>query len=269
MIVLVLLALCGPYGQSRAAPDRPAEIAVDGTVLRVRLQNGRVLSGVDLVGATLALTRPGFRPLRVRIDTVEPDPKDPDHEVLLYRMSHVGVGGRPTGELCGADAEGQRWAFPVRGQWDAEGRHLSDAGYTLTCADGAQGKCVRFGYKPWKTLADGTSLRDHHQACIRMVRADYCGGQATTRDGMLIDVWDRIGILSPDRSAGAAALRFEAAWTPSGAACVAHTRVPEKMTLRQLAARCPRLQGRLGDQACKLETSPIADNVLLFNSSRE
>ena len=261
--------MCSAATPAHAAPDRIAEVGVDGTVLRVRLASGKVLAGADLVGATLTLTRPGRRALRVRVDAVEPDPKDPDHEILLYRMRPVDAGGRPRGELCRADADGQRWAFPVRGQWDAEGRRISDAGYTLTCADGAQGKCVRFGYKPWKTLADGTSLRDHHQACIRLVRADYCGGQATTRDGMLIDIWDRIGILSPDPGSRAADLRLEAAWTPAGAACVAHTRVPDKMTLEQLAARCPRLRGRLGDQACNLETQPIADHVLLFNSSRE
>jgi hypothetical protein len=267
--LFALLAICGVVAHSNPVPDRIAEVGVDGTVLKVRLASGKVLAGADLVGGTLALTRPGLAPLRVKIEAVEPDAKDPDHELLLYRMLLVGTRGRPTGELCRADAEGQRWVFPVRGQWDAEGRHISDAGFTMTCSDGAQGKCVRFGYKPWKTLADGTSLRDYHQACIRMVRADYCGGQATTRDGMLIDVSDRIGILSPDTSSRATELRFEAAWTPSGAACVAHTRVPEKMTLEQLAARCPRLRGRLGDQACNLETSSIAENVLLFNSSRE
>ena len=47
---------------------------------------------------------------------------------------------------------------------------MSDEGFTLTCATGAQGKCVRFGYKPWKTLSNGVVLADYHQACVRLVR---------------------------------------------------------------------------------------------------
>lgn len=265
---LVLLALCGMCASAHAAPDPIADVSVEGTILRVRLASGRMLAGADLVGATLTLARPGQQgPLRVRVAAVEPDPSDPAHEVMLYRLLSVGKGKGTTRELCRADAEGHRWAFPVRGQWDSEGRHISDAGYTLTCADGAQGKCVRFGYKPWKTLPDGTSLRDYHQACIRLVRADYCGGQPTTRDGMLIDVYDRIGILAPDTSSRGASLRFEAAWTPAGAACVAHTRVPEKMTIEQLARQCPRLRGRLGDPACSEQNGALAEGVLLYNSS--
>ena len=28
----------------------------------------------------------------------------------------------------------------------------------LTCTGGAEGKCVRFGYRPWETLPDGTPM---------------------------------------------------------------------------------------------------------------
>jgi hypothetical protein len=33
------------------------------------------------------------------------------------------------------------------------------------------GKRVKMGHKPWRTTPDGTSLRDYHQACTRMMRA--------------------------------------------------------------------------------------------------
>ena len=63
-------------------------------------------------------------------------------------------------------------------------------------------------YKPWSTAAPtadfahpaGPVFRKHcmtptrellHEACVRMVRADYCGdGRSHTVDGMAIDVWD-------------------------------------------------------------------------------
>jgi hypothetical protein len=41
------------------------------------------------------------------------------------------------------------------------------------CISGAVGKCARFGYKPWKVLSDGQALSMYHQACVRMLRADY------------------------------------------------------------------------------------------------
>jgi hypothetical protein len=113
---------------------------------------------------------------------------------------------------------------------------VTSRGFTLTCASGAQGKCVRFA--------------DYHQACIRLVRADYCGNQGTTKDGMLIDVYDKIGIWAADEAADPS-LRFKAAWDANGAICVAHTRVPENVTLERLAEECPRLRGHLGESACR------------------
>jgi hypothetical protein len=266
----VLVSLLCTSSYSEPAPDRIASIAVEGTDFRVRLVSGKVLSGPDLVGATLSLTESANAlPRKVLVESVVRDPGDPDHEILLYHLLAIDAADGKKGELCGPDARGERWAFPVQGQWDAEGRHISDSGYTLTCSDGAQGKCVRFGYKPWKTMANGTRLDAYHQACVRLVRADYCGGHGTTRDGMLIDIYDRIGILGPDPKSDAAGIRFEAAWNTIGAVCVAHTRVPEKISLPQLAKDCPRLKGRLGEAACTEQGArQWTDPVLLFDKSR-
>ena len=145
--------------------------------------------------------------------SVETDPLDPDHETLLYHLLAVDSETGRTSELCDPDARGERWAFPLRGQWDAEGRRvLLMQDLRITCADGAQGKCVRFGYKPWKTLPNGVRLEAYHQACIRLVRADYCGGHGTTRNGMLIDIYDNLGINAPDPNPSAVGVRFEAAY---------------------------------------------------------
>jgi len=265
-LVMGLIAAAS-YGQ--AVPDRIASVDVEGTVFRVQLVSGKVLSGTDLVGATLSLSQSGDTTQEVKIESVKIDPMDPVHETLLYHFLAVDRVNGQTTELCELNADGERWGFPVRGQWDAEGRHISDAGYTLTCSDGAQGKCVRFGYKPWKTLANGIRLEPYHQACVRLVRADYCGGHGTTRNGMLIDIYDSIGINAPDPKASAAGVRFEAAWNPVGAVCVAHTRVPENVTLDQLAKECPRLIGHLGPTACSAEqVKGSPEPALLYNGSR-
>jgi ADYC domain len=264
-LLLVVSALARP---GLTASDKIVGVEVEGTSLIVRLSSGRAITGPALVGSTLSLIVPGnSEPQRVRIDDVVVDPRDPDHETMLYRMKIVSAAGGPDQEICGPDPQGERWAFPVRGQWDAAGHRVSNDGFTLTCSDGAQGKCVRFGYKPWKTLANGTSLADYHQACIWLITASYCDHGATTRNGMLIDIYDHIGIQLPDEQPSE--LKFEAAWGTKGAVCVAHTRVPENITLDRLGAECPRLAGRLGEEACT-ETKSVkyGERVLLYNRSK-
>jgi hypothetical protein len=105
---------------------------------------------------------------------------------------------------------------------------------------------VRFGYKPWRE-AKGESLWDYHQACVRMVTADYGGdGIGYTRDGTLIDIFDRLGIQRIEPDPRSHALEFEAAWGPDGAICVRHTRVPRVLSIDQLAEHYPHLVGRIG-----------------------
>ena len=83
--------------------------------------------------------------------------------------------------------------------------------FELSCTAGVRAKCVRFGYLPWRDY--GT--RQLFNACIRMMRADYCGdGQATTRDGTLIDIYDDLGMQKLDEISACA---FEAGWTADGA----------------------------------------------------
>jgi len=53
-------------------------------------------------------------------------------------------------ELCTPAPDGTVAGFPVAGSWTSDRRHLrGSSGFTVTCASGAVGKCVRFGYKPW------------------------------------------------------------------------------------------------------------------------
>ena len=93
------------------------------------------------------------------------------------------------------------------------------------------------------------------------MRGDYCGdGRHFTRDGTWIDIYDRICVQRSDEDPS---LSFEAAWGPAGAFCVAHTRVPEIITLDALAPECPRLQGRLGPQACH---ENVAGSLIIHRS---
>jgi hypothetical protein len=266
------LAAAGFLTFARASPpDRIVAIDVEGTTLRVSLSSGTVLSGLELVGATLSITGSStVSPSRVLVESVVVDPMDPEHETLLYHFLAVDSATQHKEEVCGPNAQGERWGFPLRGQWDSEGQRISDSGFTLTCSDGAQGKCVRWGYKPWKTTRGGIRLDAYHQACVRLVRADYCGGHGTTRDGMLIDIYDTIGIQDPDPQATEAGVRLEAAWSSAGAVCVAHTRVPDNITLEQLGSQCPRLIGHLGQGACTEDNGVHSPGgpALLYNRSR-
>jgi ADYC domain-containing protein len=123
---------------------------------------------------------------------------------------------------------------------------------------------VRFGYQPWKMAADRRPMRDYYNACTRLVRADYCGdGRSFTRDGTSIDVWDSVGIQTPD-TGDDPAYSFEAGWGADGAVCVARTRIPENIILETLKISCPRLAAM---PVCD-EGSARAAGALLFNRSR-
>ena len=96
---------------------------------------------------------------------------------------------------------------------------------TFACRGDALAKCVEEGYRPWASVA-GTSLRDHHQACTRMLRADYCGdGVPHTADGTPIHVLDALGIQVQDPGV---TYVVEAEWGPDGATCLnpGNTRLP-------------------------------------------
>ena len=121
-----------------------------------------------------------------------------------------------------------------------------------------------FGYHPWEKR-DGVPMRDLHRACMHMLRADYGGDdRPTTRNGIKINLYDRFGIQSVDPAPG---MRFEAAWGPDGAVCVAHPRIADNVTLEELASRFPRLRGRLGPQACYEDAVRSDPAALIFNQS--
>ena len=106
---------------------------------------------------------------------------------------------------------------------DASGARLETPtdGTTYACRGTALGKCVEWGYHPQGTYSS-TDLGDHHQACTRMVRADYCGdGEHHTENGTVIDVEDDLSINVHESETNE---NIEAAWGPDGALCLNNPR---------------------------------------------
>jgi hypothetical protein len=206
-----LLALLG-IASAGCTPRSGAPIA-EGTVLAARNEAGELVT--------------------LRVESVARDPKDADNDVFLYDLSVKPAGGdwRP---YCLPDREGLHFAIPLQGTWDAHRNHVANDSITFACTNGSAAKCVRWGYKPWKTV-NGVSLADYHQACVHMTSADYCGnGTPHTRDGTKIDLWDRLDIQKRELTEG---MRFEAAWSPKGAVFLEKPRFNEPIA--ELAEACP------------------------------
>jgi hypothetical protein len=242
----VWLAAMAPFAFVASAGGAPgATVTVERNAFRVALPDGRVLTQAQLPGVILTLGDGSGAERRIRIDAVEPDSRDPSGETLLYTLSEQDAAGGWT-NACLPDPDGRRLGFPLPGAFDAAGHYdPTHPGILITCTAGAEGKCVRFGYKPWRRAADGTSLEAAYNACVRLVRADYSGdGRGTTRNGQPIDIYDAFGVQSPTNDP---AYEFEAGFTAGGAVCVRHVRVKENATLAGIAAASPRLFGRVGD----------------------
>ncbi|MEO8672978.1 MAG: ADYC domain-containing protein [Tahibacter sp.] len=258
----LLLGLLGCALAAVAIADNPVShgLSVDGTSFVLDQADGRVLRSRDLIGAELDLEDGST----VRIDAVRADPGDPSGETLLHRFS-VRVGDSDWQNPCEANYQGEQEGFPLSGRWDAEGRfHADPAHFVLSCTSGAQAKCVRFGYKPWKNAPDGAALAPLYEACVHMVRADYCGnGEASTKNGTQIDVYDAHGVQHAETAAD---FHFEAGWSPHGAVCVARTRIVENLSLQQLAQGCPRLREAVGESCTEQRASELG--AVVFNRSR-
>lgn len=113
--------------------------------------------------------------------------------------------------------------------------------FTFACRYGAIQKCNEYGWPEWgtKTESNGVTskvrnLDDYHDACIPMIRADYCGnGVSHTFNGTSIDIYDHLDssqsmVTSTD---GSDSYYFEAHWEADGAHCINKTRwMPSGLT---------------------------------------
>jgi hypothetical protein len=240
------LAACAYTGAPAAERDTPATVGA-GALIEALSDDGELR--------------------QFRIDSAAPDPRDRDGDVWLYGVSVLEPGATTWRPYCLPDPDGRSAAIPVRGSWNARGQPEPGAEtITFACTSGAIGKCIRFGYKPWKTER-GVSLAPYHAACMYMVRADYCGdGRAHTVDGTWIDIWDHLGIQRREQRAGHPEV-FEAAWGPSGAA---YLNVPRwSDDVGDIVGECPeRLGGRTsGDRSLvPAEVRRYFPDALIFNA---
>jgi hypothetical protein len=254
VVVAAVLALLRP---SDAAQFKSVE--VDGTAFKVTLTDGRVLHSPDLVGATLAIATNNSI-MRVRIDAVERDPDAVNGPVWLHTFStqtRSGTWENP----CVPGPDGRRQGFPLGGRPSADGTmEPAPNVFELVCTAGGRGKCVRFGYQPWAN--DG--LRGMFNACVRLLRADYCGnGVGTTRNGTLVNIYDDLGI---QKAEDVPNLEFEAGWGANGAVCVRHVRIKDNISPQALVAACPRLKNLVGAVCTEAKARALGGQI--FNQSK-
>lgn len=158
---------------------------------------------------------------------------------LLYYAVYV-ADGLDWSPLCGSDEKGYPIAaLAVPGAWDQRQGHKDGGKWKLkkdelsfACRGSSVAKCMELGYKPWvdpESSPGNEEIRakkyfkeeSHLQACVRMLRADYCGdGTSFTVDGRRLEVWDSMGHHEEEMH-----WTFEAAWGPDGATCLSEPRV--------------------------------------------
>jgi hypothetical protein len=187
------------------------------------LHGGRSWSGADFLQARFTGRLGDGSPVELRVDAISPGLGE-DADVWTYRVSYLEPSDGLWRPICPSEDGQPLEAIPVVGRWDYRAgvpgqggaRYDDPTAFTFACEGAAIAKCVRFGYKPWASVG-GVSLAAYHQACTRMVRADYCGdGTSHTVDGQWVNVYDALE-LQRDTEAWA----LEAVWDAEGARCIA------------------------------------------------
>lgn len=238
---------------------------LDGSLLSYTKSNGKIVGGQDLVGIKMPLGNDGDSSIKVRIDAVTQNAATGVYEYVV--SAKFKTAWQP---LCGIDpATGSPiTAIPIAGRYDSvTGNYAASNGdFTFACTTGALGKCILWGYQPWAARQEclsnrnckSQSVQPWHQACVHMVRADYCGdGVSHTRNGTEIDIWDILGI----QSQGDTNWTMEAEWTASGAQCIRHTRwlqadgSQSTTDLEYIQSHCPERLAANQDSACDPDRS--------------
>jgi hypothetical protein len=217
-------------------------------------------SGELFIGAQFSAVTDTGVPLDLRIDSIEQEAA-PNDDVWNYWVSFRVSPSASSDEgswlpVC-SDAAGVAVpAIPVDGRWDyrtgvpgAGGKIADPDSFTFACKGlGAIAKCVSpIGYKPWK-IVKGVSLDRQHQACVRLIRADFCGtGTPYTRDGSAVDLYDGVGIQKDTQLLWL----IEAEWDENGARCFNPLNRSQKLLIpcfndRALAACGTPIDFRLG-----------------------
>ena len=216
------------------------------------VKSGAAVSGQAFVGAEFEGRLDNNRKVYLRVDSMTQHADAHNQDVYMYAVSYeTKQGWKP---LCGAGVK----AVPLNGRWDHSqgtatgGSWINDSGsFTFACETAAVGKCATHGYAPWRQFQDGTSLRNHHQACTRLMRADYCGdGTSHTVNGKDVNLYDDLGVRHDSET-----WTFEGEWSANGAVCISATRVTGTQ---------PSCMAQLQDASCG-NPANFDDSTLLFS----
>lgn len=228
--------------------------------------------GKALVGARFQAQLDDGSKVALRIDGIEQHADKNFKDVYAYEVSYNTQDAWLP--LCGLDADGLPVkAIPLEGRWDLSegtatgGRHIDDpSSFTFACVDAVLGKCVMGGYVPWRQVlrceksghgkgkGQGScvmhSLAAEHQACTRLLRADYCGdGRSHTQDGVLLNMFDAYGVRVDSEQ-----WPFEGEWDENGARCLATTRSAQNV---------PACYAQLADPQCGMTPAYAAGTLLV------
>jgi hypothetical protein len=235
--MLVSVNLAGAYSAA-GADDPMSRVWLQGSVFH-GFEGTQTLAGMEFLGARFTGNLGDGGTVQLRVDDIQPDVSAAG-DVWTYKVSFLDTVEGVWKPVCQGDDGSALGAIPVMGRWDYRqgvpgegGARVDDPGvFTFACEGAAIAKCVRFGYKPWAYTSDGRSMADHHQACTRMVRADFCGdGTSYTQEGNWVNLYDAVGVQEDTEGSWLT----EAEWTPAGARCVTET------TRAQQALSCPSL----------------------------
>lgn len=187
-------------------------LSLEGTELGAGKLKGERLVGLQLLAQLSIGTL-----VRLRIDDVVGIPVR-GIELSGYEVSvRTDEGWKP---MCGED--NVSIAFP--GRWDynqgypgAGGRIDDPNAFTFACRGFVLAKCIEdLGYFPWR-------VPDLHEACVRMLRADFCGdGMSWTTEGIEIQIYDRKQVNREEYGEGQdpGSWGVEAEWGTGGALCM-------------------------------------------------
>jgi hypothetical protein len=188
-------------------------LSLEGTELRAGKLGGEAMVGAELLAQLSIGTL-----VRLRIEEVVRIPVR-GTELSGYKVSvRTDEGWKP---MCGEEGN-VSIAFP--GRWDynqgyagAGGRIDDPNAFTFACRDFVLAKCIEdLGYFPWR-------VPDLHEACVRMLRADFCGdGMSWTMEGVEIQIYDRKQVNREEYGEGVDPERWgvEAEWGTGGALCM-------------------------------------------------
>lgn len=196
------------------------KVWLEGSVFHGRLR-GHSVSGREFLNARFLGNLNVGGQLELRVDGITPG-VGANRDVWTYRVSYREPMDGRWYPIC-TDANGQPAdAIAVAGRWNYQQGAPGQGGakyddprtFTFACEGAAIAKCIHFGYKPWASV-NGVSLAAHHQACTRLIRADYCGdGTSHTVNGQWVNIYDAVGVQRDTESWG-----LEAEWDTEGARC--------------------------------------------------